>query len=182
MEINQFTVGSTYLMTVVPYIDCDADEHRQAVLTVLEPASATNSLVDDGESTQEPSEADLQAWSCFLRVETSEGRVRLQNPALVVAASLVEISPLALPPGFEQVKAHVTPLHSNEAYIGVGQNGDFDGGCFAESDETKSWFLNTLMKGGIVLRGPRSIANKLLARTLADSVGAQIKGPNRLVG
>ncbi|TCV51445.1 hypothetical protein EDB99_107111 [Pseudomonas sp. 460] len=80
-----------------------------------------------------------------------------------------------LPEGFCSVTAHTTALPANEAYVAVGSNGVVDGGCFTESEETLPWFNRAVAAGAQVLRGPRSDANKLLARTLASSVASQLR-------
>lgn len=86
MELNEFSVGSTYKMTVVPYLDCEPGEETVKILTVLSPATADNSLVDNGVASERPSDRLLAEWNTFLRVRDEAGRVRLQPPTLVTSA------------------------------------------------------------------------------------------------
>lgn len=80
-----------------------------------------------------------------------------------------------LPEGFCSVTAHTSVLQANEAYVAVCSNGVVDEGCFTESEDTLQWFNRAVAAGAQVLRGPRSDANKLLARTLASSVASQLQ-------
>lgn len=86
MDIRDFTPGITYRMTIVPYLDCEPGEEKIRVLKVLTPATAENSLVDDGHQTETPPPAVIEAWQKYLRVQDESGNVRLQWPALVVKA------------------------------------------------------------------------------------------------
>lgn len=87
MEISDFTPGTTYLMTIVPYLDYEPGEETSRVLTVLEPADDKNSRMDDGETVEVPPPAVLAEWRKFLRVKDPSGRVRLQTPSLVIRAT-----------------------------------------------------------------------------------------------
>lgn len=86
MDICDFTPGITYRMTIVPYLDYEPGEERIKVLKVLPPATAENSLIDDGHQVETPPPAVIEAWQQFLRVEDEFGDVRLQYPALIVKA------------------------------------------------------------------------------------------------
>jgi len=91
VEISDFKPGTTYLMTIVPYLDYEAGEETSRVLTVLEPVTAENSRIDDGESLEVPPAAVLAEWRKFLRVRDASGRVRLQTPNLVVRATALPL-------------------------------------------------------------------------------------------
>ena len=86
MNIEDFEIGKTYRMTIVPYLDYEPGEESFRTLKVLEPATAENSRVDDGATVEIPPPSVLEAWAKFLRVRDESGRVRLQIPSLVVAA------------------------------------------------------------------------------------------------
>lgn len=87
MELSDFTPGVTYRMTIVPYLDCEPGEESHKILTVLEPANAENSRMDDGQTLEVPSQQVLEDWKKYLRVRDPSGNVRLQWPALVVNAT-----------------------------------------------------------------------------------------------
>ena len=82
MDISEFTPGTTYRMTIVPYLDCEPGEERVKVLKVLSPVTAENSRMDDGESVEVPPPQVLAEWKKFLRVQDEHGDVRLQTPTL----------------------------------------------------------------------------------------------------
>lgn len=82
-----------------------------------------------------------------------------------------------VPEGFCVVSAHTTPLLVTEAYIAVRSDGAVEGGCFTESDETLQWFNRAVAAGAHILRGPRSTANKMLARRLVQSIAVQARAP-----
>lgn len=86
MEVTDFSIGATYRMTIVPFLDCEPGEETVRVLTVLSPANAENSRIDDGETVDVPSQGDLDEWSKFLRIRDEKGNVRLQTPSLVISA------------------------------------------------------------------------------------------------
>ena len=89
MDISEFTPGTTYRMTIGPYLDCEPGEERVKVLKVLSPVTAENSRMDDGESVEVPTPQVLAEWQKFLRVQDEHGDVRLQTPTLVVRAEAV---------------------------------------------------------------------------------------------
>ena len=89
MNVSDFTPGKTYRMTIVPYLDYEPGEETTKVLTVLEPANAESSLMDDGQSVHAPPPALLEHWQKFLRVKDERGRVRLQWPEVIILAEVV---------------------------------------------------------------------------------------------
>lgn len=89
MNISDFTPGTTYRMTIVPYLDYEPGEEQIKVLKVLSPVTAENSRMDGGESVEVPPPQVLAEWKKFLRVQDERGDVRLQTPTLVVRAEAV---------------------------------------------------------------------------------------------
>ena len=89
MDVSEFTPGTTYRMTIVPYLDCEPGDESIRTLTVLEPANAQNSLMDDGETLQPPPPALIEHWQKFLRVRDERGRVRLHWPEVIIRAEVV---------------------------------------------------------------------------------------------
>lgn len=86
MQVEDFKVGSTYTMTIVPYLDCEPGEEFQRTLKVLEPATKENSLMECGPDTEVPTDEVLAQWRQFLRVQDAKGNVRLQWPGVIVKA------------------------------------------------------------------------------------------------
>ena len=89
MDITDFKLGTTYQMTIVPYLDCEPDEETVKILTVLSPADTDNSRMDDGKVVEVPPPQVLDEWRKFLRVRDEKGNVRLQSPVLVIKAAQV---------------------------------------------------------------------------------------------
>lgn len=86
MNIIDFEIGTTYQMTIVPYLDYEPGEEAVKILTVLSPADTDNSRMDDGKVVEVPSPQVLNEWRKFLRVRDEKGNVRLQSPVLVIKA------------------------------------------------------------------------------------------------
>lgn len=90
MIFADFEEGKTYLVTERPFYPPDGSPTvpgKIRTVKILAPASAENSSVFNGDTTEKPTANEVIGWSEFLRVENQDTRrIHLLHPETVESA------------------------------------------------------------------------------------------------